>query len=114
MPIYFDQNVEDNWIFLPSEIQLKNRFVCQDMTYERPLKKNLGTNLHKLEIFRRSILPIGSTKKNLKKFLWHAPKSQVSPKLGLITQVPEFLGLEARSQLLALKGGEGGVLKAPR
>jgi hypothetical protein len=34
------------------------------MTYEKPLKKNLGTNLHKLEIFQRSILPIGSTKKS--------------------------------------------------
>jgi hypothetical protein len=34
------------------------------MTYEKPLKKNLSTNLHKLEIFQRSILPIGSTKKS--------------------------------------------------
>jgi hypothetical protein len=38
------------------------------MTYKRLLKKNLGTNLHKLEIFRRSILPIGFTQKIPKKF----------------------------------------------
>jgi hypothetical protein len=34
------------------------------MTYERPLKKKLKHNLCKLEIFRWSILPIGSTKKS--------------------------------------------------
>jgi hypothetical protein len=64
MLIYFDQNVKDNQIFLPSKTQLKRRFVCQDMTYEKLLKKNMGINLCKLKIFRRSILPIGSTKKS--------------------------------------------------
>jgi len=41
------------------------------------------------------------------------PSPKLAPSWGQVIQVAKFLGLGARSQLLTLKGGGRGMLKAP-